>query len=454
MKRLEKPCSENLFQKLYLDFRTASRHRTGTRRPPCSCDAIAAPKTVRPTPTYALVESVRTEAGPRQRVVAHLGELNHDEQRRWQRTVLFHNRQGDGRQLRLFPDDDQVCSAGRPRCRTRQPEIRRVGESSPVRRRLARTLALATSQTRRDRRPACPPRQGDRSDPADIVAIEVINRLCAPCCEFALAEHWYASTGLEDLLGVPDSASPRIDSIERWISFSKLTKRSNATSKHRLRHLVSTRLQPGALRPHQHVLRRNGGRETTWPGAAIPAITAATASKSSWRLSSPETASRCAHRTFAGNTQDLKTVQTIVTLIEAQFGKSRRIWVMDRGMISDDVAEVPRRVEPPLPAGHQARRVGRVSGPTWERPAGRRLSNNPQVEVKLFEAGRSSVPAGPQSTATPEGTSHSPSPTSRPGAGPEEAGRSHRHGQAQGARQDPRASRASRTSGSRRPAPS
>ena len=57
---------------------------------------------------YALVESVRTEAGPRQRVVAYLGELNHDEERRWQRTVVFHNRQGDGRQLRLFPDDEHV----------------------------------------------------------------------------------------------------------------------------------------------------------------------------------------------------------------------------------------------------------------------------------------------------------------------------------------------------------
>ncbi len=42
--------------------------------------------------------------------------------------------------------------------------------------------------------------------PADIVAIEVINRLCQPCSEFALAEHWYASTALEDLLGVPDGA--------------------------------------------------------------------------------------------------------------------------------------------------------------------------------------------------------------------------------------------------------
>ena len=42
--------------------------------------------------------------------------------------------------------------------------------------------------------------------PADIVAIEVINRLCQPCSEFALAEHWYAATALEDLLGVPDAA--------------------------------------------------------------------------------------------------------------------------------------------------------------------------------------------------------------------------------------------------------
>src|SRR5438876_10660437 len=54
---------------------------------------------------FALVESVRTDAGPRQRVVAHLGELNHDQEQRWQRTVVFHNRQGEAQQLRLFPED-------------------------------------------------------------------------------------------------------------------------------------------------------------------------------------------------------------------------------------------------------------------------------------------------------------------------------------------------------------
>src|SRR5512135_3882685 len=37
-----------------------------------------------------------------------VGELNHDQHRRWQRTVVIYNRQGDSQQLRLFPDDVQV----------------------------------------------------------------------------------------------------------------------------------------------------------------------------------------------------------------------------------------------------------------------------------------------------------------------------------------------------------
>jgi len=37
-----------------------------------------------------------------------------------------------------------------------------------------------------------------------------------------------------------------------------------------------------------------------------------------------------AHYTWAGNTRDVQTVQRIVNAIEARFGKSNRIWVMDR----------------------------------------------------------------------------------------------------------------------------
>src|SRR6185436_19233077 len=57
---------------------------------------------------FALVESVRTERGPRQRVVAELGELSADQRRCWQRTAIYHTRSESGRQLPLFLDDEQA----------------------------------------------------------------------------------------------------------------------------------------------------------------------------------------------------------------------------------------------------------------------------------------------------------------------------------------------------------
>src|ERR1700747_1486012 len=154
---------------------------------------------------YALVESVRTEAGPRQHVVAYLGELNHDQERRWQRTVVFHNRQGEDRQLRLFPDAEPITLSDDPN--VVQIRLASVGWTNPrgfgdvwLGLWLWKFLHLDEIVDRHV------PQGNDRVRPAYIVPIECINRLCGPCSEFALAEHWYRSTGLEDLLGVPDSA--------------------------------------------------------------------------------------------------------------------------------------------------------------------------------------------------------------------------------------------------------
>ena len=139
---------------------------------------------------YALVESVRTESGPRQHTVAYRGELNHDQERRWQRTVLFHNRQGEDRQLRLFPDVETVTLPD-------DPDVARVrlesaGWTHP-RSFGAVWLGLWLWKFLRldeivDRHV---PRRNETVRPADVVAIEVINRLCGPCSAFALAEHWY-----------------------------------------------------------------------------------------------------------------------------------------------------------------------------------------------------------------------------------------------------------------------
>ena len=41
------------------------------------------------------------------------------------------------------------------------------------------------------------------------------------------------------------------------------------------------------------------------------------------------------YEVFDGNTHDSKTVETIVQAMEAKYGQAQRIWVMDRGMVSE-----------------------------------------------------------------------------------------------------------------------
>ena len=331
---------------------------------------------------YALVESVRTEAGPRQRVVAYLGELNHDEQRRWQRTVVFHNRQGDGRQLRLFPDDEGVDLPDDPDIV--RISLKSVGWANPrpfgdvwLGLWLWRHLNLDEIVERHV------PRGKETISPADVVAIEVINRLCAPCSEFALAEHWYASTGLEDLLGVPDSAVTKdrlYRTLDRLLGAQEAIERD---LKERLGtlfqldyglvlyDLTSTYFEGQAA--ENELARRGYSRDHRADCKQV--VVALVVTRDGFPL---------AHRTFAGNTRDLKTVQSIVTEIEEQFGKTQRIWVMDRGMISDEslkfLSEPGRRYLLATRRGELAEFQAKLGKEGWKR-----LPNNPQVEVKLFK---------------------------------------------------------------------
>ena len=42
------------------------------------------------------------------------------------------------------------------------------------------------------------------------------------------------------------------------------------------------------------------------------------------------------YEVFDGDKHDSKTVQSIVDAMEAKYGRANRIWVMDRGMVSED----------------------------------------------------------------------------------------------------------------------
>jgi transposase len=331
---------------------------------------------------YALVESFRTEAGPRQRVVAHLGELSHDQERRWQRTAQFHNQQGEDRQLRLFPDDHQVCSPDDPDIV--RINLKSVGWANPrqfgdvwLALRLWRYLKLDEILDR------LVPQGKETIRPADVAAIEVINRLCSPCSEFALAEHWYASTALEDLLGIPDSAVTKdrlyhtLDQLLRVQTAIERDLEQQLGTLFRLDYslvlydLTSTYFE--GLAAENELAERGYSRDHRSDCKQI--VVALVVTKDGFPL---------AHRTFAGNTQDLKTVQTIVGEIEMQFGTSQRIWVMDRGMISDEslkfLGASDRRYLLATRRGELAEFQADLGKNGWEA-----LPKNPQVQVKLFE---------------------------------------------------------------------
>ena len=334
------------------------------------------------TRTYsALVESIRTEAGPRQRVIAHLGELTHDEERRWQRTVRFHNRQGEDRQLRLFPDDGHVTLPDDPD--SVRISLKSVGWANPrqfgdvwLGLWLWRHLGLDAIVDRHV------PQGQETIRPAEIVAIEVINRLCAPCTEFALAEHRYASTGLEDLLGVPDSAVTKdrlYRTLDRLLNAQEAIERDLQERLGTLFHLdyslvlydlTSTYFE--GLSAENELAHRGYSRDHR--GDCKQVVVALIVTRDGFPL---------AHRTFAGNTQDLRTVQIIVTKIETLFGKSQRIWVMDRGMISDEslklLGQSGRRYLLATRRGELGEFQAELGKTGWKR-----LPNNPQVEVRLF----------------------------------------------------------------------
>jgi transposase len=283
---------------------------------------------------YALVESMRTETGPRQRVVAHLGELSSGDERRWQRTAVFYNRQGEAEQLQLFADEEHVVLPD-------DPDVVRVrlGSAGWSNGRnfgdvwlglwLWRLLKLDEIVARHI------PAGQHTVAPADVVAIEVVNRLCAPCSEFALAEHWYMSTGLEDLLGVPDDEITK-DRLYRTLDDLLAAKEQIENDlKDRLGTLFQLQydvllydLTSSYFEGHaeQNALAKRG-YSRDHRGDCKQIVVALVVTREGFPL---------AHYTLAGNTRDVQTVEKVVTAVETRFGKSQRIWVMDRGMMSKD----------------------------------------------------------------------------------------------------------------------
>ena len=340
----------------------------------------------KPHTYYALVASERTPQGPRQRIVAYLGELNHEQERRWQRTIVFYNRHGEAQPLRLFADDEDVVLPDDPdivRIRLKQvgwTNARRFGDVW-LAWQLWRRLGLDQIVARHV------PATRHTCRPADIVAIEVINRLCAPCSEFALAEHWYASTGLEDLLGVADAEVTK-DRLYRTLDGLRAAQEAIENDLQKqlrtlfdldydllLYDLTSTYFE--GLAEANDLAARGYSRDRRSDCKQV--VLGLVVTRDGFPL---------AHFTLKGNTQDLATVEKVVAAVEQRFGRLQRVWVMDRGMLSTQTLRFLKRSGRQYLLALRRQALQTFAASLRTRRGWQCLAEHDDVEVKQVQRGR------------------------------------------------------------------
>jgi transposase len=282
---------------------------------------------------WSLVESERTPDGPRQRTLCHLGELNGSDHARWLRTVEVFNEQGEAQQLKLFPshveppaDDPQVARVlvNRVRLeRTRQFGACYLGLDLWRRLELDRFFEQAVDD-----------------DPADVAwsrvaALLAINRLCAPGSELAIEQRWYPSTALDDLLGIEEG---KINDTRLYRCLDRILPHKTKLEQHLkdrygalfgaefdvlLYDLTSTYVEGAA---EKNPMMRRGYSRDHRPDCEQMVI-ALIVNSEGFPFS---------YETFDGNRADVSTMETILRMVERKYGKARRIWVMDRGIVSEE----------------------------------------------------------------------------------------------------------------------
>lgn len=167
---------------------------------------------------------------------------------------------------------------------------------------------------------------------ADVIAIPVIGRLCEPSSELHVAERWYRTTALADVLGVK---SEDIYDERLYRALDRLLPHTEAIE----RHLVS---RLGELFELDYDLLFYDVTGTYFEGVADPVIAKRGYSRDhrtdcvqvNIALVVTREGMPLGYQIFPGNRTDVTTVKEIVAGMERRFGKAQRIWVMDRGMVN------------------------------------------------------------------------------------------------------------------------
>ena len=334
---------------------------------------------------WSIVESKRCAGGKVvQRQVLYLGEINDSQQEAWCRVIeAFDERAQQTTQLTLFPADrplpDHAEGHGvQIRLGAMQLHRPRQWGACWLACQLYEQLALDRFWAARL------PDSREGTCWSHILETLVCYRLIDPGSEWRLHRLWFEQSAMGDLLG-EDFALVEKNALYRCLD--KLVEHKPALFTHLRRRwqdlfgarfdvllydLTSTYFESDP--PSDDSDKRRHGYSRDKRSDCVQVVIALIVTPDGFPL---------AYEVLPGNTSDKTTLRAFLSKIEAQYGKAQRIWVMDRGIPTEEVLAEKRQSDPPVaylvgtPKGRLSKLEKSLVGLPWREV-------RPGVEVKLL----------------------------------------------------------------------
>jgi transposase len=281
-----------------------------------------------------------------QRHVLYLGEINDNQRASWCKTIeVFQQGESYGRQMAIFPSDREApeleCEVVHIRLSDLELHRPRQWGACWLACRLWDVLNLDFFWTPK----LLPSRKNTRW--LNILKTLVCYRLISPGSEWRLHREWYWNSAMGDLLGEDNSVIPK-DNLYRCLDkllqhkrelFSFLTQRWQDLFKARfdilLYDLTSTYFEcepPGDG-------KRKFGHSRDKRSDCVQVVIALIVTADGFPI---------AYEVMEGNTNDKTTLAGFLENIEKQYGQADRVWVMDRGIPTEETLKMMRASPYPI----------------------------------------------------------------------------------------------------------
>jgi transposase len=335
---------------------------------------------------WSIVESRRLADGRvSQRHVLYLGEINEAQERAWTRAVeVFPDETSPPQTMALFPEEHPAPTGdeGIPIVRLRLKELSvhrpRQWGACGLALYLWRELRLEQFWSQRLQ----PSRKGTRWD--QVLAVLTVYRLLAPGSEWRLHRQWFDSSALADLLGGDFTLA---DPHKLYACHEQVLTHKTALFQHLVQRwrdlfgaefdvllydLTSTYFE--SKPPSGENDKRQFGYSRDKRPDCVQVVIALIVTPQGFPLT---------YEVLCGNTADKTTLKEFLRKIETQYGQARRIWVMDRGIPTEEALAAMRASDPPVQylVGTPKGRLTKLEKDLVEKPW---QQARPGVTVKLL----------------------------------------------------------------------